>query len=52
MKTQRQQAIDWWNSIFKTKRDEISLEYYGTNHYIHEEGRWKAWARRISPKKE
>ena len=23
-------------------------EYYnGTNHYIHEEGRWKAWARKI-----
>lgn len=29
MKTTRQQAIDWWNSLGKTKRTDLSLDYYG-----------------------
>jgi len=33
MKTQKQEAIDWWNGLGKTNRDELSLEYFGLLSY-------------------
>lgn len=30
MKTQRQKAIDWWNTIGATKQNELALDYYGS----------------------
>lgn len=30
MKLQRQQSIDWWNSLGNTKRNDLALDYYGS----------------------
>jgi len=30
MKTTKQKAIDWYNGLGKTKRDELALDYYGS----------------------
>jgi len=30
MKTQRQKAIDWWNTLGATRQNDIALDYFGS----------------------
>jgi|GEM_PF-5364488 len=30
MKTQRQQAVSWWNTLGSTKQNDLALDYYGS----------------------
>jgi predicted phosphoadenosine phosphosulfate sulfurtransferase len=48
MKTQREKSIDYWNALGKTKRDELSLEYYGTlSYYLMDDEVEQIWIREI-----
>jgi hypothetical protein len=37
MKTQKQDALAWWNSLTRNKRDELALDYYATPLIIDDE---------------
>lgn len=37
MRNQKQDAIDWWNSLTRNKRDELALDYYATPLIIDDE---------------